>query len=465
MATKHKNYVPQVRKVKPSEAINNDIEREVSETPSYEQLNALLEIPTKAEDLDTWDSVSSYIYLRDAETLNVDVLDKSESTREMLNYLTIATAATLIEFDEVCRSLGYDVVKNPGVLRQLTQAQKIEFMSQVFNKADGVTNNTDDLSAFMVNTSFMTVATTYVSNERVAIDASYGLGDDKLLSRMDMTDEQIQAIKDYAMIYYVNLSQSPSRFRRNTSRMIDGLRDPELKAFIESEVDRFGELMNEPVEENQEAPHAYEGEIPAAGQEVDFTILPKGTDVREYTERLIAELSGSDRDSVDIKRVGVLESLREQFGYDRTYYVHGIPSEQSETGVRKDYIGLVIQSHDAAGKVISEDAIAVSPLEKRHAGYIFRQDVSSHSSWRETLSLPKVAARANGARPLKFTEVEGRDKYEAYVDKALELLTCPADKFSPNYELYFQKSSKEYILREKPVAKIGAKTLQAVAYP
>lgn len=466
MSRKHKSYVPQVRKTKPIEAAQSSVEAEKEPVQSYEELNTLLGIPTTPEEADTWSSVGAYVYLRNNVMLGWPVYNSEDIDTHYGQYLSIGTAVSFMNFDELCVSEGYDLVENDAALREMTREQKFRFSSLMSRELVKMAEDSEGgVESALDNTSFTAVATAFLANQRVAAEA-YSTVEDNIVALGEMTDEQVESVKVLSRFHYSNLHENPARVRRETAHVLAELRNPATRAFIESEIQRLEALAQEP--EQQEvltAPQADEiQEFPFLGQEVDFTILPAGTDVREYTEKLISDLSSKERESVDIKRVGVLETLREQLGADRTYYVHGVPNQDSETSVRKDYIGLVIQTHDRTGKVVGEDAIAVSPLERRNAGYLFRQDYSTHTSWRETLSQSKDVARANGARPLKFTEVEGRDKYDAYVDKALELLTCPPAKFSPDYELYFQKSSGEYVLRQKPLAKIGAKTLQAATY-
>lgn len=442
------------------------VEDEQQPAQSYDQLNHVLGIPNTLEEADTWSSVGAYIYARNLFTLvDPHLIDaiSGDNEDELRKYLTLNTATALISFDQICLSEGYDLVENSNALRELTPAQKRSFSLRMAEEVEKRIIDPSDTTGNLLNGSFAAVAAVYASNRRVLDEASLD-SSDQYLYAAELTDEQVRAINDLKEFHYQTLYSNPARFRRNTSRALHALRNPITREFVDTEVRQFEVLEQGEADSLQtmpEQPPIEDQEGVFFGQEVDFTILPAGTNVREYTERLVAGLSAKERENIDLKRVGVLEALREQLGADRTYYVHGVPNHDSETGVRKDYIGLVIQTHDRTGRVISEDAIAVSPLERRNAGYVFRQDYSIHTSWRETLSQRKDVARVNGARPLKFTEVEGRDKYEAYVDKALELLTCPAGQFGPDYDLYFQKSSGEYILRKKRVIRVGAKAVQA----
>jgi hypothetical protein len=235
--------------------------------------------------------------------------------------------------------------------------------------------------------------------------------------------------------------ENPSAYRPKLLNQLNKLTRSEMVTFVETELARYDTdwlswSEQDIEEENNEMLPTIEG-----GQELDFSILPEGTDIREYTENLCNSLTEQDRESVELRRVAVLEKLREVFGASTSFYIHGRPrgNVQTDNGeaINEAYIGLVLQYHDPKGNVKAEDAIVVSPIKKRHAGYIVRHDepLGNLQGWRKILALPKKSAREHGARPLKFTQVTGRDMYEAYVAKAVELLTCPIGEFGSDYEL------------------------------
>lgn len=235
--------------------------------------------------------------------------------------------------------------------------------------------------------------------------------------------------------------ENPSAYRPKLLNQLNKLTRSEMVTFVETELARYDTdwlswSEQDIEEENNEMLPTIEG-----GQELDFSILPEGTDIREYTENLCNSLTEQDRESVELRRVAVLEKLREVFGASTSFYIHGRPrgNVQTDNGeaINEAYIGLVLQYHDPEGNVKAEDAIVVSPIKKRHAGYIVRHDepLGNLQGWRKILALPKKSAREHGARPLKFTQVTGRDLYEAYVAKAVELLTCPIGEFGSDYEL------------------------------
>lgn len=463
MARKHKNYIPQVRRPAFIDASQSQEDVENKPESSYEQLNALLEAPASEDEIVDINSTSRYLSVRNALMLGVDIADTSEANREVREYVLLQTAQSFVDFDEFCLMRGIDLVKNPSEIQQLNRPRKVDFFAETANVSNGLSDELGEELMLAIKFSHPSLLEVFTLTHAAALRAIEDIEDGSKSTGFDFLNGDVNKdIKSLKMIYYSELANNPSGFRRKMSDILGQLRNSDTRTFLSSEAQRYDETFNK--DRYAEAQQNTAQEIPFLGQEVNYTILPPGTDVREYTEKLVETLSASELESVDLKRVGVLESLRIHFGADRTYYVHGIANTDASTGVRKDYIGLVIQTHDRTGMVTSEDAIAVSPLENRHAGYIFRQDYSTHTSWRETLAQSKDIARANGARPLKFNEVEGRDKYDAYVDKALELLTCPPERFGSDYYLYFKKSAQEYSLRKKPIVKIGSQSLQATAY-
>jgi ribosomal protein S17E len=194
-----------------------------------------------------------------------------------------------------------------------------------------------------------------------------------------------------------------------------------------------------------------------AGQLLDYTILPEG-ELRDFTNKLFEGLSDADKARIDLRRVEVLKSLREHFGADNCHYVRGKPRKtmNSDDGeqVNEEYIGLVIKHYDENKTIIGENVIVVSPVENKHAGYIARYDYSTDIGWRIILASPKHTARKQGARPLKFTSVAGMDKYDAYVQKAITLLTCDPNEFGPNFSLRLTQAG-EYVMRLRPYKTLG----------
>ncbi|HEU0266888.1 MAG TPA: hypothetical protein VFQ70_04635, partial [Candidatus Saccharimonadaceae bacterium] len=52
------------------------------------------------------------------------------------------------------------------------------------------------------------------------------------------------------------------------------------------------------------------------------------------------------------------------------------------------------------------------------------------------------------ARSLRFDPAEGKDTYEAFVEKALTLLSCPPEQFGRSYHLA-QKKDGTYKMRHR----------------
>lgn len=266
------------------------------------------------------------------------------------------------------------------------------------------------------------------------------------------------------------VTQSPANYRKRQHGLLSRLARPEMREFVNKELEKFeGDWLSWVEEGSSFADSSASGIEIEGGQILDYSILPEGTNLKEFTEKVCDGLSESDKPYVDLRRVAVLESLREIFGADSTYYVHGKSRgevlDETGTPINEAYIGLVIQHHDRSGSVKAEDAVVISPVAKRHAGYFYRHDAeaSKNTSWRTVLALPKHVARDKGARPLKFTNVSGQDKYEAYIAKALELLTCPATSFGSDYGLSRTKSG-EYVMRKRTI-KTVEQAFEAISGP
>jgi len=169
-------------------------------------------------------------------------------------------------------------------------------------------------------------------------------------------------------------------------------------------------------------------------QQLDFTVLPTGTDLHEFAAGIVERLSNHEKAHVDLDRVNVLATIRQYIGADRCYYAHGektgkqMLDSETETLIDEDYIVLVIQNLDDNGTTKHEDALAISPIAKKHAAYLTRSEASA-GNWREILSLPKSDARYFGARDLRFTGSTGRTPYSMMEEKIKALLECHPDDF------------------------------------
>ncbi|MBL8121452.1 hypothetical protein JNM87_01750 [Candidatus Saccharibacteria bacterium] len=183
------------------------------------------------------------------------------------------------------------------------------------------------------------------------------------------------------------------------------------------------------------------------GEQLDIDILPAGTKIREYVEGLISNLTESEKAKVDMRRVRTLQDLSDEFNVPGAYFVHGKPRKvmQSEQGtdINSAYIGLVLPRYGEKGELVGEDVIAISPVARQHAAYLYRHDVSQRG-WQEVLAHDKTLAKQLGARPLKFTHIAGEDTFEQFKKKVKALFLCDPEEFSLRYSL--QRKLGEYVL-------------------
>lgn len=465
MAQKHKSYVPQQRPVRQS-VIESAPTREVEQAPvaSYKHLAQVMDASDDWMNEGMMNSLAAHTYAKFMVIQGAQPGEKS--VQAMSETSLLFAAASLMHADKLFLDNGFDLGSDPALFTGASRAQRQNMSRSIEDAVATIftdeSNGDNTEKNQLLKLSILTFAGTFIVNSKAASEALMEHGHSRPYEKYResvenlFTDEQLEALDWLTQIRYAALKENPSRARRMASETLLALRNPELAAFIESEL---GSTQG-PVEQQIDEP--VQAEI-FGGQELDFTILPRGTNLREYTEEIYEGLSARDREYVDLKRVETLEKIREIMGPERTYYVHGVAREKNNPDVQKNYVGLVIQNHDAKGQVVSEDALAVSPVAGKDAGYFFRSDYSTETSWRETLSLSKEAARAKGARPLKFTEVRGRDKYDAYVQKATELLTCPPHQFAPTFQLYFSERTGEYRLKERKVTDLGRSALIAAS--
>ena len=255
------------------------------------------------------------------------------------------------------------------------------------------------------------------------------------------------------------IENDPRKVRRDIEASLKELTDSSFREFIDDEFMRIYETAS--VSDGADVVSEMYG---FAGQKLDYTILPQGTTLHEYSELLCGGLTPSDAERVDLRRLGVLHELRERIGEDRTYYVHGKPrgslADPRGERINEAYLGLVVQHHDDGGRVVGEDCVVVSPVTRRHAAFVVRGDVSSEA-WREVLKVPKSSSREMGARQVKFSAPDGADLYDVMVKKFLLLLNCPPDKFNQSNEFAYR--SGEFALRTRPERPLGQAALNGLA--
>ncbi|MBC7764339.1 hypothetical protein H7Y29_01360 [Microbacteriaceae bacterium] len=462
---KHPGYKPQVRKIR---------------TPTFpEFVDMTPENPVGYDDLFSMVELDRVIAGDDVETLLGVILQKNvigfaetEATMsdEDLRIAVLMTAKSIHLATDSFKELGFDLendrnaISGAGRQKLSALARGLEAKAKKYGELPPFEqlSFTSQINVFdiMVAKSKLINASNIDSLEYedtvASAKAFLGLEDEDDLEDLSGAVDLYLTQKRHL---YLRSSLNPSGVKNETHRQLMSLNSVEMRTFVDTELKKYEDDWLGWYEEEPSSPEQQEEKELFAGQEVNFEILPPGTKIREYTEAVYNGLSESDKMLVDIERVSALEKIRDAMGRDRCYYVHGKQSGKTmadEDGeqVNEDYVGLVIQYHNTNGEIVDEDAIVISPIAKKHAGYLFRHDFSPHTSWRETLSKSKTVAKANGARPLKFTTVTGKDKYGAYVEKALELFTCRAEQFSSEYELKLKKNG-EYMMRKRTDRSLG----------
>lgn len=413
----------------------------------------------------------------------------SPEIRESVAYTLISLQGAI----DKLASLGYDLLSDKNALSGISKAAKHDFARLVLEPlmvngpkfsigqdnqvmantlrdiTEDIIRSPHDLRELTSDSAIASIASLFMSNssrlEKFAIQSAIGEERDITVSMSATLPTSLESSLDSKGDIFHRAALNPSAARGETQALLRKLCSPSARAFAEQEYSSF-ELWGEHDDKSGEDPESMTVTPELfAGEEVSFTLLPPGTELREYAEVLYKELSETEKPYFDPQRLDVLERLRDEMGRDRCYYVHGKSRksktlQEDGTYIREDYVGLVIQNIDPRGRIIGEDAIAVSPIAKKHAGYLVRHDFGSGEAWRNILSMPKAAAQSHGARPLKFTAVQGQDKYDAWVKKALELLTCPPAQFSQDYELR-QRGDGEYKLVCRRQRRVGQQALLA----
>jgi len=242
-------------------------------------------------------------------------------------------------------------------------------------------------------------------------------------------------------------ARNPSSMRRSTLRQIEAIKSGVFDSLLP------------PKETSDEVAETSPVELPDVdveleflqGQELNFQVLPSDTNLRELSEDIFRESTDAEKVRVDLERVKILEDIRQLFGSDKCYFARGIPSgvtyaNEKNERINEDFIVLVMQNHDATGSVMSEDALAISPIARRHAAFYMRQDASEGLSWREVFGLKKGDAKDLGARKLKFIGPEDMSPYDAMREKIFTLAAARPEDFAD--ELRFDANSKQYFLRK-----------------
>lgn len=272
-----------------------------------------------------------------------------------------------------------------------------------------------------------------------------------------------QLIATAQLSYYQATTSDMSSARYEAQKQLRALCSDEILALVDygDEVAHYNSTRHE---NNDVATEI----LQSKKQELDYTILPEGTELREVAEQIAEESGEYTKAHIDLERLTVLEKVRQRIGPEKCYLMRGKSSDKGMldsdgTLINEDYIGLIMQHHDAYGNVAREDCLAISPIARKHAGYIVRQDASEGISWREILALPKNdATQFFNARRLRFDPVNGQNKYDAYVDKVETLLSCDKDHFSREYVLKRTAEKYKMVHRGRPLGDLG---LRAVMMP
>ncbi|MDN5275380.1 MAG: hypothetical protein JWN33_29 [Candidatus Saccharibacteria bacterium] len=265
-----------------------------------------------------------------------------------------------------------------------------------------------------------------------------------------------EATKDYL---FALAARNPSTMRRDVLRQVNVIRSGELDALI------LPEYPDESEEQDALPDIDVDFEL-LRGEELNFHILPGDTNLRDLSEDVYKESTDEEKVWVDLGRIQVLEEVRQLFGKDKCYFARGTHSGATyahgdHERIAEDFIVLVMQNHDKTGTVISEDALAISPISRRHAAFYMRQDASEGLSWREVFSLTKEDAKDLGVRKLKFISPVGMDVYEAMREKVFALATCPPEEFCD--ELRYDERRKQYVTRRTHLRRaLAAATSQMV---
>jgi hypothetical protein len=258
------------------------------------------------------------------------------------------------------------------------------------------------------------------------------------------------------LAFYREVVDNPSSARYEAHKQLQALCSDDMIALV----DYGEEVVRESYRRKEQ--EALVGEIlQSKKQELDYTILPAGTELREVAEQIANESSEYTKAHIDLERLAVLEKVRQRVGPEKCFLMRGKSSGKNMTDtdgtlINEDYIGLIMQHHDDYGNVVREDCLAVSPIARKHAGYIVRQDASEGISWREILALPKQEAiQYFNARRLRFDPVAGQNKYDAYVEKVDTLLSCDKEQFDREYVLRRSGETYKMVHRGNPLGSLG----------
>lgn len=440
MTRDHHSRRPQIRPIRP-ERVTESSEMLVPTT--YEGLLAQFEVEG-----DTFtEKPGSMLGLSYLKTLTGFAPDGAVS-EEDLRLAAVVTTKSLFLGVEHLQNEGFDILADRNALSGAGITAKTSFAAQSARNMLRVYRDDNNGIEALTYTSAANLFDVFVTSDRMLRHASETLQ----LEATGMSGEP-SMILTWTLArarLYRNAANNPSAFRNDTHRQLVRLLHPAMREFVDRELDAYDKRI-------EQWPYESVGTEDVMHENLDFRILPPGHTLQTYVQKMLETLTPGDKARVDIRRVAVLEELRTKMEVPGSYFVHGKPRgtvhDQEYGDINEAYIGLVMPYYDASNHLIGEDVLVVSPVARRHAGYVVRYNVSQRN-WREVLSADKTKARALGARQLKFTTVGGEDMYGVFVRKAIELLTCPPKQFGPQHELRRRRDGS-YFLAPRVFRSVG----------
>lgn len=458
MSKKHRNPPQRRGPTRPTaQAFTGELPQNtniVSPEPSIERLSTLL---GAGNDRSARDPIELIMKRRDTSDIPSDVDEETRFRASML-----AAAEVVIDAYDLLYNRGIDLADENGDWNTWSMQLKCRQAARMFDIDTEVLTEHEQMTYGQAYKLYMAVV---MANKRLTqgfIDSlrsnqsqfeeaaiKAGVRDGRELADVQVGDE---------IGLYRNLVDNPSRMKRRTQEHISEITSPQFRQFIEEEAQRLYEKFSLSLGSGEAV-----GLNLFGGQKLDYEILPEGTTLRERTEELCSRLTPSEVEHIDLRRIKLLSKIKECFGEDRTYFVHGKPRgsivDPRGESINEAYLGVVVQHHDESGNVAGEDCVVISPIARRHAAFVVRHDVSE-KGWRDVLKTPKRTSRQFGARQVKFTVPDGVDVYDGMLQKLQLLLVCPSDRFSQGNELRYNASTGEFTLRpprERPLGNIALK--------
>ena len=408
---------------------------------------------------DGWvkDPIELIIRRRDTSDTPSNVDEETQFSASML-----AAAQVAIDAYDLLYSRGIDLIDENGDWNTWSMQLKRERAARIFGGNHDAFTEHEQMTYGQAYKLYMAVVmankkhtqrfidvlrSNQAQFEEAAINA--GVHDASESAAMQVNDE---------IGLYRNLVNDPLRMKRRTQEHLAEITSPQFRQFAEEEGERVYEQFLSSGGSEITKMNLF------AGQKLDYEILPEGTTLRELTEELCSRLTPREVEYVDLRRVELLSKIKECFGEDRTYLVHGKPRDSVidplSNNINEAYLGVVVQHHDESGRVSGEDCVVISPIARRHAAFVVRHDVSE-KGWRDVLRTPKRTSRELGARQVKFSAPDGIDVYDGMLQKLQLLLACPSERFSQDNELRYNASTGEFTLRpprERTLGNIALKS-------